>query len=90
LSVRDKKFKWDSNPQLKKALEKKLFQDCRDHIKMSALNTSGATVVDPELQAKIDAVKERMKKNYGYNEESARDVLDYVGSLFASGDLAED
>lgn len=85
-----KQFKWDSNPQLKKALEAKLFEDTKDHIKLSALNIKGATVVDKEIQEKIDAVKQRLIEQYGYNEQSATDVLDYVGSIFARGDVADD
>jgi serine protein kinase len=89
LSNQDKKFRWDSNPQLKKAFEAKLFEDTKDHIKLSALNVTGATVVDPDIQEKIDAIKDRLVKQYGYNEKSATDVLDYVGSIFARGDLAD-
>lgn len=85
-----KQFKWDSNPQLKKALEAKLFEDTKDHIKLSALNIKGVTVVDKEIQEKIDAVKQRLIEQYGYNEQSATDVLDYVGSIFARGDVADD
>lgn len=88
LAHKGKTFMWNSNPQLKKALEAKLFEDTKDHIKLSALNVSGATVVDSKIQEKIDAVKERLKKQFGYNDQSARDVLDYVGSIFARGDLA--
>lgn len=88
LAHKGKQFKWNSNPQLKKALEAKLFEDTKDHIKLSALNVSGSTVVDSKIQEKIDAVKERLKKQFGYNDHSARDVLDYVGSIFARGDLA--
>jgi serine protein kinase len=90
LQVQGKIFKWDSNPQLKKALEAKLFEDTKDHIKLSALNTSGASVVDKDLQVKIDAIKQRLIKHYGYNEQSATDVLDYVGSIFARGDVSDD
>lgn len=90
LSMEEKKFKWDSNPRLKKALEAKLFEDTKDHIKLSALNMSGMTVVDAEMQEKIDAIKTRLIKQYGYNDKSATDVLDYVGSIFARGDLASD
>ena len=85
-----KEFKWDSNPQLKKALEAKLFEDTKDHIKLSALSVKGTTVVDQEVQEKIDAVKKRLIDSYGYNEQSATDVLDYVGSIFARGDMADD
>lgn len=90
LSVKGKQFRWDSNPKLRKALEAKLFEDVKDTIKLSALNVSGATVVDKDIQEKIDAIKTRLIKQYGYNERSATDVLDFVGSIFARGDLAED
>ena len=85
-----KSFHWDSNPKLRKALEAKLFEDVKDTIKLSALNVSGATVVDKDIQEKIDAVKTRLIKEFGYNERSATDVLDFVGGIFARGDLAED
>jgi serine protein kinase len=85
-----KQFRWDSNPQLKKALEAKLFEDTKDHIKLSALNIKGATVVDKEIQEKIDAIKSRLIEQYGYNQQSATDVLDYVGSIFARGDVADE
>lgn len=89
LSHKKKTFRWDSSPLLKKAFEMKLFEDTKDHIKLSALHVSGSSVVDPKIQEKIDAIIQRMKE-YGYNEQSARDVLDYVGSIFARGDLAEE
>jgi serine protein kinase len=90
LSVKGKQFRWDSNPKLRKALEAKLFEDVKDTIKLSALNVSGATVVDKDIQEKIDAIKTRLIKQYGYNDRSATDVLDFVGGIFARGDLAED
>lgn len=89
LAVKGKQFRWDSNPKLKKALEAKLFEDVKDTIKLSALNVSGSTVVDKDIQEKIDAIKTRLKK-LGYNDRSATDVLDFVGSIFARGDLAEE
>jgi serine protein kinase len=89
MSHKKKTFRWDSSPLLKKAFEMKLFEDTKDHIKLSALHVSGSSVVDPKIQEKIDAIVERMKE-YGYNQQSARDVLDYVGSIFARGDLAEE
>jgi len=90
LAHKNKQFKWDSNPKLRKALEAKLFEDVKDTIKLSALNVSGATVVDKDIQEKIDAIKTRLIKQYGYNERSATDVLDFIGSIFARGDLASE
>jgi serine protein kinase len=82
------KFNWDSNVRLKRALELKQFEDVKDTIKLSKLGL-GAQVVDPDLQEKIDAIKTRLIRSYGYNEESAKDVLDYVASIFARGDVQE-
>jgi serine protein kinase len=42
--------------------------------------------MDRETQERIDIVKNRLIKYYGYNEESATDVLNYVASIFARGD----
>lgn len=89
LSQQGKTFRWDSNIELKKALEAKLFEDIKDHIKLSTLSSVGAAVVQPDIQEKIDALKYRLIKQYGYNEESARDVLEFVGSEYARGEMAE-
>ncbi len=80
-----KEFRWDSNQELKKALEAKLYEDTKDHIKISALNISGASTVQPDLQEKIDAIKKRLIDNYGYNDKSATDVLNFVSSIYSSG-----
>ncbi len=47
-------------------------------------------MVAPDVQDKIDAIKKRLIDNYGYNDKSASDVLDYVGSLFARTAMNED
>jgi serine protein kinase len=85
-----KEFRWDTNPELKKALESELFERTKDHIKLSALHISGAATVSPDLQQKIDAIKKRLIDQYGYNDKSATDVLDYVGSIFARGEASKD
>ena len=64
-------------------IELKLFEDQRDTIKLKNLVSS---VVDDETQQKIDIVKQRLIKQFGYNETSATDVLNYVASIFARGD----
>jgi serine protein kinase len=90
LATQKKEFRWDSNPKLKKALEMKLFEDTKDTIKLSALSKSASSVVDKDLQVKIDAIKQRLIKQYGYNEQSATDVLEYVAYIFARGQVTED
>jgi serine protein kinase len=86
LAVEGKKFDYRTNERLHKALELKLFEDQKDTIKLTTLVSN---VVDKETQEKIDIVKQRLIRNYGYNEESATDVLNYVASIFARGDAKE-
>lgn len=86
LSLEGKKFDWKSNDRLAKALELKMFEDQKDSIKLSSLVSS---VMDKETQEKIDIVKSRLIKNFGYDEHSATDVLNYVASIFARGDIQE-
>jgi serine protein kinase len=86
LALENKKFDYRTNERLHKALELKLFEDQKDSIKLSSLVTSN---IDPDTQAKIDVVKARLIKNYGYNEESATDVLNFVASIFARGDIKD-
>lgn len=89
LSTRGKQFRWDSNPELKRALEAKIFEDVKDTVKLASL-TKEAVALDPELQEKIDAIKTRLIKQYGYNDQSAADVLEYVSAIFSRGDIAAD
>ncbi|MFQ5631651.1 MAG: PrkA family serine protein kinase [bacterium] len=86
LALEGKSFDYRSNERLQKALELKLFEDQKDSIKLTTLISN---VVDKETQEKIDVVKSRMIKYFGYNDESATDVLNYVASIFARGDVKE-
>ncbi|HED53806.1 MAG TPA: serine protein kinase [Phycisphaerales bacterium] len=83
LALDGKVFEFNTNARLHKALELKLFEDSRDTIKLKNLVSS---VVDDETQEKIDIVKQRLIKTFGYSEASATDVLNYVASIFARGD----
>jgi serine protein kinase len=83
LSLDGKKFDYKTNERLHKALELKLFEDQKDTIKLTTLVSN---VVDKDTQEKIDIVKSRLIRDFGYNEESASDVLQYVASIFARGD----
>lgn len=81
-----KQFDYKMNERLHKALELKLFEDQKDAIKLTTLVTN---VVDKDSQEKIDIIKSRLIKNYGYCEISATDALKYVASIFAKGDSAK-
>src|SRR5258708_35947312 len=83
LAIDGKKFDYKTNERLQKALELKLFEDQKDTIKLTSLVSN---VVDKDTQEKIDIVKGRLIRDYGYDEESATDVLQYVASIFARGD----
>lgn len=84
LAIDKKKFDYKTNERLHKALELKLFEDQKDSIKLSSLVSE---TMDEATQEKIDVVKARLIKNYGYNQESATDVLNFVASIFARGDI---
>jgi serine protein kinase len=83
LAIDGRQFDFRMNERLHRALELKLFEDQKDSIKLSSLVSS---VVDRETQEKIDIVKSRLIRNFGYDEESATDVLNFVASIFARGD----
>lgn len=84
LAIEGKKFNYKMNERLHKALELKLFEDQKDSIKLTSIVSS---VVDKDTQEKIDIVKTRLIKEFGYDEISATDVLHYVASIYARGDV---
>lgn len=84
LAIEGKKFNYKMNERLHKALELKLFEDQKDSIKLTSLVSS---VADKDTQEKIDIVKTRLIKDFGYDDISATDVLHYVASIFARGDV---
>ncbi|MCB9680854.1 MAG: serine protein kinase [Alphaproteobacteria bacterium] len=82
-SLEGKKFDYRMNERLHRALELKLFEDSKDSIKLSSLVSA---TMDEDTQRKIEVVKQRLIDNYGYDDQSASDVLQYVASIFARGD----
>ncbi len=84
LAIEGRIFDYKTNERLHKALELKLFEDQKDTIKLTSLVSN---VVDRSTQEKIDVVKTRLIKNYGYCEICSTDVLNFVASIFARGDV---
>ncbi len=84
LAIEGKTFDYKTNERLHKALELKLFEDQKDTIKLTSLVSN---VVDKTTQEKIDVVKSRLIKNYTYCEICSTDVLNFVASIFARGDV---
>ena len=87
LAIEGKTFDYSTNVRLQKALELKLFEDQKDTIKLTNLVSN---VVDKDTQAKIDVVKQRLIRNFGYNDTSATDILNFVASIFARGDTKDE
>jgi len=87
LAIEGKQFDYRTNERLHKALELKLFEDQKDTIK---LTTRVSSVVDKGTQEKIDVVKSRLIADYGYCDICATDLLSYVSSIFARGDIKEE
>jgi serine protein kinase len=84
LALDGRQFDYKTNERLHKALELKLFEDQKDTIKLTSLVSN---VVDQSTQEKIDIVKGRLIKNYGYCEICSTDILTFVASIFARGDV---
>lgn len=84
LALEGRQFDYKTNERLHKALELKLFEDQKDTIKLTSLVSN---IVDQSTQEKIDIVKGRLIKNYGYCEICSTDILTYVASIFARGDV---
>jgi serine protein kinase len=84
LALEGRQFDYKTNERLHKALELKLFEDQKDTIKLTSLVSN---VVDASTQEKIDIVKGRLIKNYGYCEICSTDILTFVASIFARGDV---
>jgi len=84
LAIEGRTFDYKTNERLHKALELKLFEDQKDTIKLTSLVSN---VVDKSTQEKIDIVKTRLIQNYSYCEICSTDVLNFVASIFARGDV---
>ena len=72
-----KRFDYNSHDRLREAIQKKLFADLKDVVKIT---TSSKTPDEQQLK-KINEVVARLIDEYGYNPTSANELLRYVGSL---------
>ncbi|MBP1949387.1 PrkA family serine protein kinase [Virgibacillus litoralis] len=72
-----KRFDYNSHDRLREAIQKKLFADLKDVVKIT---TSSKTPDESQLK-KINEVVARLIDEYGYNSISANELLRYVGSL---------
>ena len=72
-----KRFEYNSHERLREAIQKKLFADLKDVVKIT---TSTKTPDEAHLK-KINEVVARLIDEHGYNSTSANELLRYVGSL---------
>jgi serine protein kinase len=73
------KFNLASHARMREAIEQYLFEERRDVLR---LVTSTARP-DDDARQKISVVQERLIKEYGYDEHSAKEALSYVTTLLA-------
>ncbi|BCB02807.1 PrkA family serine protein kinase [Bacillus sp. KH172YL63] len=72
-----KRFDYNSHDRLREAIQKKLFADLKDVVKIT---TSSKTPDEQQLK-KVNEVVARLIDEHGYNSTSANELLRYVGSL---------
>ena len=77
LMRRGQTFSPSSDERLKEAIEKKLFTDLKDVVKI----TTSTKTPDSDQLKKVNEVVDRMCKEQGYIPESANELLRYVGTL---------
>jgi len=76
---RGDKFTLDSHAPLHDAVEQYLFEQRRDVLRL----VSSSSRPDDETRQKISVVEKRLVDEYGYDNHSAREALNYVTTLLA-------
>lgn len=79
LARKGQKFTFDSHSTLKEAIEKKLFHDLRDVVKI----TANSRTPDPDQSKRVNDVVQTLVDNYGYCPVCANEMIRYVGSLLS-------
>lgn len=72
-----KRFEYSSHERLREAIEKKLFSDLKDVVKI----TTSSKTPDPEQLKRLNAVVDRLVSSHGYCPVCANELLKYTGSL---------
>jgi serine protein kinase len=76
---RGEKFTLDSHAQLHDAVQQYLFEQRREVLRL----VSSSSRPDEEVRQKISVVERRLVDEYGYDQHSAREALNYVTTLLA-------
>ncbi|HEX8635810.1 MAG TPA: hypothetical protein VF703_16795 [Pyrinomonadaceae bacterium] len=78
-SRKGKQFEYTSHERLKEAIEKKIFADLKDVVKI----TTSSRTPDPDQLRRINEVVDRLIKDGGYCPVCANELLTYVGTLLS-------
>src|SRR5918911_1187241 len=78
-SRKGKAFEYNSHERLKEAIEKKIFADLKDVVKI----TTSAKTPDADQLRRINEVVDRLVKDGGYCPVCANELLTYVGTLLS-------
>jgi serine protein kinase len=73
------KFRLASHARVREAIEQYLFEERRDVLRL----VTSTTRPDEEARKKISVVQERLVSEYGYDEHSAQEALNYVTTLLS-------
>ncbi|HVG28858.1 MAG TPA: hypothetical protein VM864_03975 [Pyrinomonadaceae bacterium] len=74
-----KQFEYNSHERLKEAIEKKIFADLKDVVKI----TTSSKTPDPDQTRRINDVVDRLVREHGYCPVCANELLTYVGTLLS-------
>lgn len=74
-----RQFEYTSHERLKEAIEKKIFADLKDVVKI----TTSAKTPDPDQLRRINEVVDRLVRDGGYCPVCANELLTYVGTLLS-------
>src|SRR3984957_10492925 len=73
------KFRLASHARMREAIEQYLFEERRDVLRL----VTSTSRPDDEARKKISVVQERLVKEYGYDDHSAKEALSYVTTLLS-------
>lgn len=74
-----KAFEYNTHERLKEAIEKKIFADLKDVVKI----TTSTKTPDADQLRRINDVISRLEKEHGYCTSCANELLTYVGTLLS-------
>lgn len=72
-------YDWQSHPKLKEALQKQLFEERADTIRLTVSSRNP----EPEALKKLNAVIDALVEHHGYTAESANELLRYVNNIMS-------